>query len=38
MAGKMKAYESAEFSMDIGTPGSLAVAQKKWLDMTHNDT
>jgi mannose-1-phosphate guanylyltransferase len=38
MAGKMKAYDSGEFSMDIGTPDSLAKAQKKWLGMMHDDT
>lgn len=38
MAGKIKAYESGEFSMDIGTPESLAIARKKWLEMIPNDT
>jgi mannose-1-phosphate guanylyltransferase len=30
MTGKMKAYGSGEFSMDIGTPESLAAARKRW--------
>jgi len=38
MAGKIKAYDSGEFSMDIGTPGSLAKAREKWLEMMHDDT
>ena len=33
MVGKMKAYMSAEFSIDIGTPDSLTKARKKWLEM-----
>lgn len=37
MTGKMKAYDSGEFSMDIGTPESLAVARKKWQPFA-NDT
>jgi NDP-sugar pyrophosphorylase family protein len=37
MAGKMKAYDSGEFSMDIGTPESLAKARKKWAGMLHDD-
>ena len=37
MVGKMKAYGSSEFSMDIGTADSLAKAQRKWLEMTDND-
>lgn len=30
MVGKMKAYKSEEFSMDIGTPDSLAEARNRW--------
>jgi len=30
MVGRMKAYDSGEFSMDIGTPASLAAARKRW--------
>jgi mannose-1-phosphate guanylyltransferase len=30
MVGKMKAYDSGEFSLDIGTPESYAIAQSKW--------
>lgn len=37
MAGKMKAYDSGEFSMDIGTPESLAKARRKWAGMLHDD-
>jgi NDP-sugar pyrophosphorylase family protein len=37
MTGKMKAYASDEFSMDIGTPDSYAEAQKIWHEKTHND-
>jgi len=33
MVGKMKAYDSGEFAMDIGTLDSLTEAQKKWLEM-----
>jgi len=33
MAGKMQAYDSGEFSMDIGTPETLAQARRKWLEM-----
>ena len=33
MVGKMLAYDSGEFSMDIGTPESLAEARKKWSEM-----
>ncbi len=38
MIGKMKAYDSGEFSMDIGTPESLAEARRKWLEVMHGDT
>ncbi len=31
MLGKMKAYDSGEFSIDIGTPESYAKAQKEWM-------
>jgi mannose-1-phosphate guanylyltransferase len=34
MVGKMKAYDSGEFSMDIGTPDSLAEARRMWLELT----
>lgn len=37
MTGKMKAYASDEFSMDIGTPDSYAEAQKIWHEKIHND-
>jgi len=37
MHGKMKAYDSGEFSMDIGTPESLAQARRKWLEMMQDD-
>jgi len=37
MAGKMKAYDSGEFSIDIGTPDSLAKARKKWFKIMPND-
>lgn len=37
MAGRMKAYYSEEFSMDIGTPESLAEARRKWAAMLHDD-
>jgi mannose-1-phosphate guanylyltransferase len=30
MVGMMKAYDSGEFSLDIGTPESYAKAQRKW--------
>ena len=33
LVGKMKAYYSDEFSIDIGTPASYAEAGKKWLEM-----
>jgi len=33
MVGKMKAYDSGEFSMDIGTPDSLAEARRRWLEV-----
>ena len=38
MAGKMKAYNSEEFSMDIGTPESLAEARKMWAEMLDGNT
>jgi mannose-1-phosphate guanylyltransferase len=37
MAGRMQAYDSGEFSMDIGTPESLAMARRKWLEMMPAD-
>jgi len=37
MVGKMKAYDSGEFSMDIGTPSSYAEAQKLWKKFDHAD-
>ena len=37
MVGKMKAYESGEFSMDIGTPESLAEAREKWHEIMHGE-
>lgn len=30
LLGRMKAYKTDEFAIDIGTPGSLALARKKW--------
>jgi mannose-1-phosphate guanylyltransferase len=35
MVGTMQAYESNEFSLDIGTPVSYEAAQRKWLKMQH---
>jgi mannose-1-phosphate guanylyltransferase len=35
MLGAMQAYDSGEFSMDIGTPASYEKAQKEWCKM-HN--
>jgi mannose-1-phosphate guanylyltransferase len=32
MAGHMKAYESREFALDIGSPAAYAAAQKLWPD------
>jgi len=37
MTGKMKAYASDEFSMDIGTPDSYAKARKIWHEKMQND-
>jgi len=37
MTGKMKAYGSKEFSMDIGTPDSYRKAQEVWHEMIHID-
>jgi len=34
----MKAYDSGEFSMDIGTPESLAEARGHWLQRMHGET
>jgi NDP-sugar pyrophosphorylase family protein len=33
MVGAMQAYESEEFSMDIGTPASYERAQNEWRKM-----
>jgi mannose-1-phosphate guanylyltransferase len=38
LVGKMKAYDSGEFSMDIGTPESLAEARGHWLQRMHGET
>ncbi len=38
MAGRMAAYDSGEFSMDIGTPEALAKARRKWIEMMPADT
>lgn len=38
MVGKIKAYKSKEFSMDVGTPESLAEARKKWVKMMSGNT
>ena len=37
MVGKMKAYDSGEFAMDIGTMDSLAEARKKWPEFMSED-
>jgi len=36
MIGKMKAYDSGEFSMDIGTPESYAKAQEIWREIINS--
>jgi mannose-1-phosphate guanylyltransferase len=38
MVGRMKAYGSGEFSMDIGTIDSLTAARKKWREMSREKT
>jgi mannose-1-phosphate guanylyltransferase len=38
MVGRMKAYESEEFSMDIGTIDSLTAARNKWRELSHEKT
>jgi mannose-1-phosphate guanylyltransferase len=37
MAGNMKAYDSGEFSLDIGCPATYAKAQKIWAEKTEAD-
>jgi mannose-1-phosphate guanylyltransferase len=37
LVGRMKAYDSGEFSMDIGTPESLAEARRKWREIMHGN-
>jgi len=37
MVGNMKAYDSREFSMDIGTPDSLKKARRIWAEMMHGE-
>ncbi|MBW2467423.1 MAG: nucleotidyltransferase family protein [Deltaproteobacteria bacterium] len=37
MAGQMKAYDSGEFSLDIGTPDAYATAQEIWAEMNTAD-
>jgi mannose-1-phosphate guanylyltransferase len=36
MVGSMKAYDSGEFSMDIGTPASYETARKEWHKMVQD--
>jgi hypothetical protein len=36
MIGRMKAYESHEFSMDVGTRDSYVKARKKWMKKTND--
>jgi NDP-sugar pyrophosphorylase family protein len=38
MTGKMKAYASNEFSLDIGTPETYAKAQRIWREILNSNS